>query len=309
LLAGTQFQTAEIFEAGPPEAVNHKAVLRFRTSAVSDAVGIPFRRVTVHKGIWLDGKYMDPTIQLANWYSKKVIGRLSDRSIWNLAPAERFIAPADFQAQLASYCNGRIHFNHTVSQDDFEGTAFLQGSRKFKMAEDCIISTLPMPVMMKMAKFGYREDKIPEFKSVSIDVRRWHVPDADVFQTVYFPNEQTQLYRASITGDLLIAEYVNTKNMQPRDVSEPFEAFGLYESDCKEIERPTYQRYGKIAPIDDGWRKSFMFNLTEKYNIFSLGRFATWRNILLDDVVHDIIVIKQLMTAGIYDRARAHVNL
>jgi hypothetical protein len=36
-----------------------------------------------------------------------------------------------------------------------------------------------------------------------------------------------------------------------------------------------------------------------------IGRFATWRNILLDDVVDDIAVIKRLMRhGGAYDHAR-----
>src|SRR5262245_20189064 len=49
LLAGTQFQTATIVEAGPEGMANHMAVLRFRTSAVGDATGIPFRKVKVYK--------------------------------------------------------------------------------------------------------------------------------------------------------------------------------------------------------------------------------------------------------------------
>jgi len=36
------------------------------------------------------------------------------------------------------------------------------------------------------------------------------------------------------------------------------------------------------------------------YNVYSLGRYATWRNILLDDVYHDINVIKQLMDSDGY---------
>ena len=48
-------------------------------------------------------------------------------------------------------------------------------------------------------------------------------------------------------------------------------------------------------PIDDKIRKDFIYTLTEKYNIFSVGRFATWRQLLLDDVVNDISVIERLI--------------
>ena len=51
-------------------------------------------------------------------------------------------------------------------------------------------------------------------------------------------------------------------------------------------------------PIDDKIRKDFIYTLTEKYNIFSVGRFATWRQLLLDDVVNDISVIERLIASN-----------
>jgi hypothetical protein len=49
-----------------------------------------------------------------------------------------------------------------------------------------------------------------------------------------------------------------------------------------------------------------LFRLTHERNIYSLGRFATWRNILLDDVVDDIAAIKKLLKANsAYDIRRA----
>ena len=39
-----------------------------------------------------------------------------------------------------------------------------------------------------------------------------------------------------------------------------------------------------------------------KYGIYSLGRHATWRKILLDDVVGDIERIQSMMKTSAYDR-------
>jgi hypothetical protein len=59
-------------------------------------------------------------------------------------------------------------------------------------------------------------------------------------------------------------------------------------------------------PIDDALRKQLLFRLTHEHNVFSLGRFATWRNILLDDVVDDIVQVKRLLKSGsAYDVRRA----
>ena len=51
-------------------------------------------------------------------------------------------------------------------------------------------------------------------------------------------------------------------------------------------------RYSKIQPIDNDVRERFIQWATEKHNIFSLGRFATWRpGLLMDDLVEDIKLI------------------
>jgi len=286
LIAGCVFQTSKIVEAGAEGSSQHKAVLRFRSSAVGDAVGIDFRRVRVNKGVWFEGKFVQPSIQLANFYSKKVIGKLADRSIWNLDPADRFIAPEDFIGQLVERCYGRIQWNHPVSKDELVGS------------DEPIISTMPMPSLVKI--LGIQD--APEFKFAPIVVRRWRIPGADVFQSVYFPDPKTSLYRVSITGDLLIAEYVDEA-----DDYDFFPAFGIQNADCEPIEK-VKQGFGKIAKIDDNWRKNFILQMTNQHRIFSLGRFGTFRNILLDDVLQDVAVLKKLMNTSSYERLRHHAK-
>lgn len=284
LLAGNIFQRVALIEAGSREQSNHKAVLRFRSAAVGEAVGIDFRPVTVHKGVWYQNKFTSPNIQLANFYSQKVINKVMDRSVWNLDPVQRFIAPRDLVAQLAERCGSRIAWDTRATIDDLQSS-------------DGVISTAPMPVLQRLLH-GREPDM--EFNFAPIVVKRWLVPRADAFQTIYFPDPAHNLYRASITSDLLIAEFVDsiTEGLE----EELFTAFGL-------LHTPTpldlsKQRYGKIAPVDDGWRRSFILNATLQHNVYSLGRFATWRNILLDDVLHDIAVIKRLISGGAYAAAR-----
>ena len=54
-------------------------------------------------------------------------------------------------------------------------------------------------------------------------------------------------------------------------------------------------KYGKLLPIEEKVRKEFILYLTQQYNIFSVGRFATWRQLLLDDIVDDINVIDNMV--------------
>jgi hypothetical protein len=289
LIAANVFQNARVYDRNPPptDGGHHKALLRFRSSAVGDACGIDFRKVRVHKGLW-DNGYVQPNILHANNYSMKVTGRLADRSIWDLEPVDRWVAPQDFYAQLLERCNGRVQWNDEVNQ--------------LSIGLGPVISTIPMPALA-----GILGDPgpLPAFERSSIRVRRWIVYGADVYQTVYLSDPELSCYRVSITGNLLIAEY-----MDNGCVDDPFfypgQPFGISVRDCEELPAVS-QEYGKIAPIDDEWRKQFMFRATHEHDIYSLGRFATWRNILLDDVLQDCSVIKRMMAGGAYER-RLGVN-
>jgi hypothetical protein len=290
LMAATQFQQAEIIEAGPEGCTNHKALLRFRSSAVGDALGIEFQKVRVHKGVFFEDKFVQPNIFLANAYSMKVLGKLADRSIWNLDPVDRYVAPENFIEQLIDRAGRRIVWNTKASVGDV-------------LKNEKIISTIPMSILSNMV----HQQDAPQFQSAPIRVERYRIPNASVYQTVYFPDRDTSIYRASITKDLLIVERMNDV-IAPMDntleeVDMLAQAFCLKGNAVEKIES-TSQRFGKIAPIDDQWRKDFIYLMSGLHNIFSVGRYATWRNILLDDVLNDIYVVKKLMNSGVYERSK-----
>ncbi len=289
LIAAHAWPNAEIAETSVTGRQSHKALLRFRSQAVAQLVGVEFRKVRVHKGIWAEGSCQQPAIRWANLYAQKVLGRDSmkgDRSIWSLETVERYIAPDDLYDQLIAAVGDRIWWGHEF---------------KFKVSQP-VISTAPLPVALQKTGIAAPELK---FNRSGITVRRWRIPGADVFQTVYFPDPALSVYRASITGDTLIIESVEGRPFMDEDVEAVQRAFGIGLIGCAPLETVD-QKYGKIAPIDDNLRKQLLFKLTHEHGIYSLGRFATWRNILLDDVVDDINSIKRLLkTNSAYDTRKA----
>lgn len=281
LIAAHAFRDADVVEKSEKPEENHKALLRFRSSRVADLTGIPFRQVTVHKGIWW-GRFIGCDVRAANFYSRKVTGGLFDRSIWNLAPAQRFIAPENFHSRMLEQLGSRV----------FWGTDALDCSH----SSEPLISTAPLPMMLDY--FGIKHEL--EFKSAGIQVMRFKIPGgADVHQTVYYPNPEHTMYRASITGDLLIVEFVGGE--EGDWASELFESLALPDETCR-LET-TQQRYGKILEVDAAKRRVLLRQLTEEHNVYSIGRFATWRNILLDDVVQDAEVVASLMKGDAYQRS------
>jgi hypothetical protein len=313
LIAATQFPQAQVFEANGPEAVQHKAVLRFRSDKLSRLIGIPFRKVTVRKSIYSAGRHKAPSIALANLYSRKTNGGYRDRSIWNLDTVERYIAPEDLTEQMAEQIGNRIHWN--------------TGITPFDLGEEPTISTMPMPQLIKMLRVKDHIMELPDdddFHFASITVDRFRIRDADVYQTVYYPDHDTSVYRASMTGSLLIVERMqNWKQLNVTGLNDRAEqyvqiaerednldmvmrSFGLLNTDIEKIELGHTQRFGKISPVNDEMRRKFIYASTVRHHVYALGRFATWRNILLDDVVDDVAIIKRLISQGHYGATLQH---
>lgn len=260
---------------------NHHALLRFRTDAVMRATGIPFREVEAQKAVWYErAAHARATFAMQNLYSQKVTGRITSRSILNLDGGRRYIAPNDFIAQLSHGAN--IEY----------GTAF-----DWEQQQPApIISTIPMPALMRAKQWDADQINFPHqpIFTITCDLPE-HV---DVYQTFYYPEERYgALYRASITGRVLQLEFAGTApapGFMDMIVQEVVGHFGIRVALM--AYRVSEQTYGKLAPIADTIRKTFILAMSDQHQIYSLGRFATWRQILLDDVVQDIRTIESFIT-------------
>ena len=289
LVAAHAWPQASVLEASPAPRAGHRALLRFRSGAVARLTGIEFRRVRVNKGLWAEDRFQPATIRWANLYARKVVGALrGDRSIWSLDPVDRYVAPDTFYEQLLDSVGHRISWSTPAD---------------FAAMRTPVVNTAPLPVVLEQCGIQHEVT----FRRAPIYVTRCELPGADAFQTVYFPELDLGVYRASITGSTLICESMDPQ-LRQREKRAIETAFGLELGQVGGCAQETVeQKYGKIVPIDDAVRKHLLFRLTHEMQIYSLGRFATWRNLLLDDVVDDISVLKRLMRAGAagYEAQRA----
>jgi hypothetical protein len=292
LIAGNIFRnySPRIIEMQSSLPSNHKAILRFRDHSVSKATGIEFKKVKVRKAIAFRGEWLSRSNpKVANLYSIKVTGKVQSRSCWNLNDAERFLSPDDFIMRIAKGL--KINYSETLHKSLFDGQP--------------IISTIPMPAMMDIV--GWKDK--PEFPYRSIWSCWCNIKDYDVQvnQTIYYPDLKDPYYRASLLGNKLILEY-NQEPWQSREdvISVLSNDFGI-DTEVTDL-HVKKQKYGKISAIDDNLRKEFLYYLTREFNIYSLGRFATWKQIILDDVVDDAGKIMKLINVET-KRRNYQVNL
>jgi len=274
-----------VLERQPQLPNNHSAVLRFKTRAVSDATGVPFRAVNMIKTTL---NYGNPVSE-ALAYSFKVLGvARSDRSVTSGTVVEtRYIAPPDLVPRLANMAGDIFKFNLPA---DFNG----QGP---------YISTVPMPALMQALDYPNRGQMA--FRSRPAVNIHAQVSDCDAYVSVLVPNPEYPFARISLMGDNLIIECPGDKVPDTEQVLALAWAFMGLPADSI-ISEPTVHRshYAKLQPIDERARKTFLAWATDNHNVYSLGRFATWRpGLLLDDLVQDIRLIEGWI-ANTYDMRR-----
>lgn len=294
-VAGIISGNATILEAGDAIPNNHQALLRFRTDNLSKITGIPFQKVKVFKGIWMDGKEQPLSPRMINLYGQKVIGCPTLRSIGSLDTVDRYVAPKDFHAILGQMLGDRIQFQSKVESIN-KVVMGLKSIPAFFRTNIPIISTMPMPVLARLlGKQEWLGQTL--FKQNKIYVSKAQITDAKVYQTIYYPSPDFNAYRASMSGNTLIIEGMDEVDLDEMKLI--LESFGLDQVYTWESVNQQ-QSMGKIAPIPDHIRKDFMFKASTEFNVWSLGRFACWRNILLDDVYHDIFKIRSMIEKDHY---------
>lgn len=289
-----------VYESQPELPNNHSAVLRFRTPAVGDLIGVSFKKVQMTKA---SVPWRNPVAD-AMAYSRKTSGvSRSDRSL-PLTPErhDRWVAPVDFVASLSA--GVAIEFDKKFTFNDF--------------VDEKVLSTIPMPALMSALEYQGRH-RI-NFKSVSGFNVRAHLHDVEAYVSLYVPDPELAFNRVSITGSELIVEYacplstlaavrarmarMAEKGVMLAEVERVLRLLGL--EDCSNrlatFPTATLQPYAKILPIDDSARRQFIFwASTIERRAYQLGRFATWRpGLLVDDLVKDIRLIDGWIKTGDY---------
>jgi hypothetical protein len=304
-LAGTIASSAfrgynpTVYEAKPDVGAldNHKAVMRIRDPEVGNLLGCNLKPIKATKEVWFKGQlHQQASIQMNNLYSQKAYGCIGRRSLNSLGTVDRYLIEGTVKPVHCEY--GKV-----VTHIDAGKIHFSTGSHRTKSMYDICISTIPMPTLL-MTLYGEYSDV---FKTEEIYVCEYKLYDikSTVHQTIYFPEEQYPMYRATLQNDKLIVEAIEGFGEQHEGIIA--EAFGLKRTDFSH-ESDTTQKAGKLIPIDEDVRLSTIYKLTNDHNIYSFGRYAIWKAIRTDHLLKDIDLIKRMMNAKTkYDKGRLQI--
>jgi len=293
----------EICIIGDSKYWDHKALFRFQNADLGALLGIDLIEIIVYKAIYYRGKvYTESNILFSNLYSLKTVEALIIKSIKDLTPRMRWLPKTRGHFRESRINRGWIKvLPGRVSQVGLGWVSYEAEDCKGKGEIDCdtIISTLPMEFVVNC--LGLDLDERIKFKSSPIFIYRadFEPEFNELCQTIYFPDLEFPVYRASIDFKEIIIEAI--RECKEEELLEVLGAFGL-----SKIHLPgkgTFdcfiQKYGKIKPLQDEVRQTLLYKLTTDYNIYSLGRFALWKNLKADEILQDAQKIKKYIESPV----------
>lgn len=299
----------------PTDEARHKAVMRLRDANVAKYLGIDVEPVTVWKAVaWENRLYETADMRMNNQYSYKLYRELGERSLRSLGRVKRWLVEG-------SPLPRKTHWNHKL-------VGVLDGQLMFETREhdspvvrevvdyDVCISTMPMPMLLKAASIRFTERF--ECRPIWVWHGTLHIPST-LHQTIYFPGMDTPAYRVTIQGRKVIIESISDGKI---DVDRLMWHFGLGSDDFdvqpkwdpeNQVKFEMFrQSMGKMVAIDDNARRQYIYELTDRFRIYSLGRFAIWKPVRADHLVQDIDKIKRLVKLGGasagYEHNRARIS-
>lgn len=278
---------------------SHHAVMRVKSVDIAKYIGCGYEEIQVRKSVFNHHTMTSSdsaTVCDNNSYSYKLYKRFDNRSLQHLGVVKRYLL--DYKPLSDAIYGMRVK-KIVPGVIDFEDTK--TGLMHSEIYDYCI-STLPMGYMLKCIGI---ENVHEEFKSTPIIVLTAELTiPSSIHQTIYFPRHDSSLYRVTIEGRRIMAEFIHGPSDQP--FAEIFKdyiwsAFGIPYCVIGEMSIKK-QPNGKMIEIDDTKRRRNIMKLTDKFNIISFGRLAIWKPIRADDLIDDIDRIKKMLkTRELYD--------
>ena len=290
-----------VIEAGQerPALSEHSAVMRFRDPSMAMLLGTTYKKITVQKAIVTQPtsateKFTsEPCIKANNLYSKKTTGEIGNKSIQDLGFKERYCVDA---SNVKPSCD--VNWNRTVVNINSRKRITIRVSDKLDkkglapIRFSSIISTMPLPVTLKACGI-----EVPEGTFEYNPIHVCKIPlkiKSSVNQTIYIPENTTEIYRASLSSDYLTIESMD--EFVFKELIDTIDYFGLHldDLDMEDASR-SVQRFGKIKRCDEKLRKSLIMRLTDEFDIYSFGRFALWKPLRVDELNRDIKAILSMI--------------
>lgn len=294
------------------ERLNFDIATPFHLHAPLDWLPTTWKEIDVHHHCW-DGErfHRIPDLKMMNDFSRKIVGKIVDTSLKFMdGSIKRGFVPESGNAgevlrdlfnETSTHLALGAQLVHLDPDNKAAAIAFAEeGSRVIRYKN--LVSTIPLPALLKMLRMEFHH----RFTAEPITTIFFDVPpeaSVDAFQVVNITDPSNIFYRASLMDQKVILETMNpdheTEESQLTHTAAAL-ANALWKLNLRKENATIHViRPGKFHPIPKTARKQLLAKLTNDWQIYCLGRYATWSYKRIDHIAEDAHSILKIMKAGV----------
>lgn len=227
------------------------------------------KSAVLHVNIW-DGKELktEPSLMDINQYSIKIVGHIQINNLYSHGSIE--IYPVVKKDLYFYDC-----FKDEIIEVDINGKIVY--SKTAYCQYRYLINTISLPIFLQLAKVKHDIN----FTNYPIYVCKELIGKTNMYQMIYNTDKKSNITRVTLLDNEL---YIEAKrgDYKTNDLDFLSMIYGINNVSALNKISP-----GKIKPISNEQRKSFFYWLTQKYDIFCLGRYGAWTAKVANDVWDD----------------------
>ena len=253
-----------------------------------------FVPIMIEMGIYDNGNVIyEGDVELAKKYAVKVLGQYSGNTIQFLEKRKKAYVVKNlngntgrkmvFYHELRNINSNQTYLYDTevVRVDVLKKKVYTSNGDEFDY--EFLISTIPLKDLNQMTSQYPAEDSC--FKTCPFTINRFRVEPDDKYQVLYCTDNEVRFSRMAKLNDCIFLESRENIDFnlltqeERRFVNLIFQPVGSPEK--------SYINYpGRFKQLEDNIGKQIQ-NMYKEQNIFLLGRMATWRFKLVEDIYDD----------------------
>lgn len=234
------------------------------------------RKVKFFQGVYADEGFKNvPSIEDANQYALKVFNKIQITNCHNCRDSEIFVIS---KSDLLDAFTEKTHVCVSDTISSVDRIAKICRGMKDDYSYKYLINTIPLPIFLKIAEVysGLSFENTPFYTA-----KYEFAEPTSLFQMLYNAASGCKISRTTLLDQHLFIEAVGPK-YSTKDTSFMYDTYGLV--NLPEL-KPLYPGRFNILPAKE--RKSLFYWLTEKHDIFCIGRYGAWTHKVANDVWDD----------------------
>lgn len=258
-------------------------------------LGVRVRKIRLLKSIYDDGVFHNKgDLVLMNKYSKKTLGYLADNSILGLDGSRYELGyvfeSGGFRDNLSEAERCVVYGKNVFSIDLNSKRVICDDGSEY--VYNFLVNTISLPIFLKLCGLKIKSGDDIKFSAADLYLYRKVSENCLVNQCIYIVDLSLPFYRVSVING--VCSFESNEDFLVSDFDDFLIKCGYGGIGCDGFES-FFLKGARFNPVNSKSLKTLIRSLTDSYDVFCIGRNATWSYKRIDHIPSDAKKIIGLM--------------